>query len=354
MRAVVAAVLWGTQVAAAQAATYVYVSAAPEREIHVYRLDLANADLSPVQVLPVGGTPGAMGVSPDRRTLMTSIRSTSQLLSCGIDPVTGRLTESSRAMLGEGRNASFVACDPTGMWVVAASYSGGTVTVHRMDAGQIRVPAVQEFSTARTAHCVTFSRDGKRVFVPHVTPNHIRQFEFNPQSGQLTEAGVAPGGTEKAGPRHLALHPGLDMAYSSDEQGSSITAYELSAEGLKPVQTLSTLPEGYRGSNTTAEIKVHPRGRFVWVSNRGHDSLAGFEVDPQTGRLAPIGHTPIEKTPRSFAIDPSGEVIISGGEGSGRLAIDRVTIESGNLERVRTVPVGASVTWVQIVSGSDD
>jgi 6-phosphogluconolactonase len=165
----------------------------------------------------------------------------------------------------------------------------------------------------------------------------------------LADAGKAPGGKEKAGPRHLAFHPTKDLAFTSDEQGSSVTAYSFdAAAGLKPLQTLSTLPAGYTERNTTAEVKVHPSGKFVWVSNRGHDSLAGFAID-DAGKLTALGQTPTEKTPRSFEIDPSGQFAFGAGEGSGKLAVFRINTETGELKRLHTVDVGQSLTWVMAV-----
>jgi len=132
------------------------------------------------------------------------------------------------------------------------------------------------------------------------------------ESGTLKEAGKAAGGKAigqkpKAGPRRLAFHPKLKMAFSSDELGNSITAYRFDPEtGLTPIETLTTLPNDFKGPNTTAEVKVHPAGKFAWVSNRRHDSLADFAIDPTTGKLTPLGPTATEKTPRSFAIEPAG------------------------------------------------
>jgi 6-phosphogluconolactonase len=165
----------------------------------------------------------------------------------------------------------------------------------------------------------------------------------------LADAGKAPGGAEKAGPRHLAFHPTLNVAFTSNEQGSSITAYRYDpAAGLTPLQTLSTLPADFQGQNTTADVKVHPSGKFVWVSNRGHDSLACFAIDSRGG-LTPRGQTPTEKTPRSFEIEPSGRFAFGAGEGSGKLAAFQIDQESGALSRVHTYDVGRSLTWVMAV-----
>jgi len=238
----------------------------------------------------------------------------------------------------------------TGRWLLSASYAAGKVVVHRLNEdGAIQTPAVQTIATAPTAHCIALDRENRFVFVPHVTPNAVFQFQWDATKGTLSEAGKAPGGKEKAGPRHLAFHPKLDLAFTSDEQGSSITAYRYDpAAGLKPVQTLSTLPADFSGQNTTAEVKVHPSGKFVWVSNRGHDSLAGFAID-STGQLSPVGHTPTEKAPRSFEIDPTGRYAFGAGEGSGKLAVFQIDQSNGRLSRLHTYDVGQSLTWVLAV-----
>src|SRR5439155_14413652 len=107
--------------------------------------------------------------------------------------------------------------------------------------------------------------------------------------------------------------------------------------------TLSTLPAGFTAANSTAEVKVHPNGKFVWVSNRGHDSLAGFAID-EAGKLTALGQTPTEKTPRSFDVSPDGRYVFGAGEGSGKLAVFQVDVGTGKLTRQDTYDVGKSLT----------
>lgn len=336
------------------AATFVYVSLAPEQKIQLYRFDAAEGKLTPVEAIGVDGSPGSLGVDPQKKLLFASLRTNSKLASFRVDGATGKLKQISEVDLPKGENAAFVATDRSGRWLLSASYAAGKVVVHEIQSdGTIKSPAVQTVETAKTAHCIATSREGDFVFVPHVAPNAVYQFKLDAATGQLKEAGQAPGGAEKAGPRHLAFHPKLNLAFSSDESGSSITAYRFDpAKGLKPEQTLSTLPSDFKGQNSAAEVKVHPSGKFVWVSNRGHDSLAGFSID-DTGKLASIGQTPTEKTPRSFDIDPSGKFVLSAGEGSGKLAVYRVDLESGKLARLHTYDVGQSLTWVMAVKLAD-
>jgi 6-phosphogluconolactonase len=328
--------------------TFVYVSLAPEQKVQVYRLDAKDGSLTAVEAVAVEGTPGALAVDPKREYLFASLRSTSSLASFRIDAKTGKLTPVSTAALPKGENAAFVGTDRGGKYLLSASYAAGKVVVHRLKEGVIETPAVQTLATEKTAHCTASDRGGKFVFVPHVAPNAVFQFRLDGE-GKLQEAGKAKGGTEKAGPRHLAFHPSQNLAFTSDEVGNSITAYKFDpTSGLEPVQTLTTLPADFKGSNTTAEVKVHPNGRFVWVSNRGHESLAGFAIGT-TGALTALGQTPTEKTPRSFDLDPEGKYLFSAGEGSGKLAVFQVDTATGGLTRRHTYDIGKSLTWVLAV-----
>jgi 6-phosphogluconolactonase len=351
MRFVLTVALFLGAVMSLRADTFVYVSMAPEQKIQVFRLDPKDGKLTAVEALAVEGAPGALGVDPKQQFLFASLRTNSTLASFRIDPATGKLKALSTVALPKGENAAFVGTDRTGRWLLSASYAAGKIVVHRIkDDGTIESPAVQTVETAKTAHSTFTDRDNTFVFVPHVTPNAVYQFRLDAKTGQLTEAGKAPGGTEKAGPRHLAFHPTRALAFTSDEQGSSITAYRFEADaGLKPVQTLSTLPADFKGTNTTAEVKVHPGGKFVWVSNRGHDSLAGFAIDADAGKLTALGQTPTEKTPRSFDIDPDGHFLLAAGEGTGKLAVYRVDLDTGKLTPLHTYNVGKSLTWVLAV-----
>jgi 6-phosphogluconolactonase len=332
-----------------RADTYLYVSMAPEQKIQVYRLDTREGQLTAVDALTVEGAPGSLCVDPKRKYVFASMRSTSSLASYRIDPDSGKLTHLSTAALPKGENAAFVATDRTGKWLLSASYNAGKLVVHRIDNGKIETPPVQTVETAKTAHCIAVDRDNHFVFVPHVAPNAVYQFRLDASTGKLTEAGKAAGGEAKAGPRHLAFHPRQELAFTSDESGNRITAYHHDREtGLKPVQTLSTLPDDFKGTNSTAEVKVHPSGKFVWVSNRGHDSLAGFRIDGK-GKLSALGQTPTEKTPRSFELDPDGRFLFGAGEGSGKLAVFRVDQDTGGLTHLHTYDVGKSLTWVLAV-----
>ena len=115
------------------------------------------------------------------------------------------------------------------------------------------------------------------------------------------------------------------------------------------MQTVSTLPSGFSERNACAEIKIHPTGKFLYVSNRGHDSIARFQVDERSGELTALGQTPTEKTPRSFDLDPSGKFLYVCGEATNRIAAYRIDQQTGGLAQIATVPVGKTPWWIAIV-----
>src|SRR5262249_54581768 len=143
----------------------------------IYRLDLAQGQLTAIETLAVEGNPGALAVDPQQKFLYASHRTTSTLASYSIDSATGKLKRLSTAALPEGENAAYVRAHRTGRWLLSASYAAGKVVVHRLtDDGRIESPAVQTIETAKTAHYVGIDRQNHFVFVPHVAPNAVYQF----------------------------------------------------------------------------------------------------------------------------------------------------------------------------------
>ncbi len=142
---------------------------------------------------------------------------------------------------------------------------------------------------------------------------------------------LAPG----SGPRHFAFHPAGHFAYVINEIHCTVTALDYDAERgvLKELQTVSTLPEKLQEGYSTAEVQVHPSGKFLYGSNRGHDSIAAFAIDPKNGRLRAIGHQSTEgKTPRNFGIDPTGTYLIAANQDSNTLVVFRIDPETGALK----------------------
>jgi 6-phosphogluconolactonase len=251
-----------------------------------------------------------------------------------------------------GADPAYLATDHSGRFLLTAYYQAGKVTVHAVGKeGTLSDAALQTVTTAEKAHAVVPDASNRFVFVPHTGPNAIFQFTFDPDTGKLTATTPArletPAGT---GPRHLVFHPSKAVAYADNEQGGSVTAYALDTKAgmLSPLQTISTLPQDFRAANACPEIKIHSSGKFLYASNRGHDSIAYFTLDDD-GRLRALGQTPTEKTPRSFDLDPAGSFLFAAGEGSGKVASYRIDAKTGELNRLETYEVGKAPWWVMVV-----
>ena len=340
--------------AATRADTFLYISVAADNRLAVYRLDAQTGKLTHKSDCQVAdGQPGALIADPQKQFLFAAIRSTGKLASFRIDSASGKLTHLSTVTVGP--DPAHIATDRTGRYLLTAYYVDAKVTVHAISKdGKLSEKPIQSIATADKARAVVPDPSSRFVFVPHTGPDMIFQFTFNANTGRLSPNSPAkiqaPKGT---GPRHLAFHPSKPIAYVDNEQGSSVTAYAFDDKKgtLKAIQTVTTLPADFKGTNACAEIKVHPSGRFVYVSNRGHDSIAVFALDDD-GKLSPIGHAPTQKTPRSFDIAPSGKYLFVAGESSGKLACYRIDPKKGELTQFATHDLGKMPWWVMAVGVS--
>jgi 6-phosphogluconolactonase len=274
------------------------------------------------------------------------------MASLRIDPSTGSLTLLGTVPLES--DPCYISVDCTGRYLLSSYYGAGHVGVHAIGAdGRVQPEPVEWLATAPKAHSIHVARGNRFTFVPHVgESNRILQFAFDAETGCLTPNDppmvVPPAGT---GPRHYCYHPSLNTVYFDNEQASSVTTYRLdpAAGTLEAIQTLSTLPPGYDGPNTCAQIHITPSGRYLYAANRGHDSLACFAVDPATGRLTSLGQQLTEPVPRTFGIDPQGRYLYAAGQGSGRLAAYRIDGQTGALRPLGTYALGERPMWVLIL-----
>lgn len=337
--------------AVAGSKTWAYVSIADEHRIAVYAQDAETGLLEYLSDVKLTGTPGSQCTDPGKEYLYAAIRSTESIAVLKIDRETGGLShvETVPAAL----NQTYLATDKSGKYLLGASYSGGKIAVYRITAeGKVIGEPLQVIPTAINAHSILLDATNRFAFVPHTGPNAIFQFQFDSESGRLTPQSPPKVTTPPhTGPRHLKFHPRLRMAYVANEQGSSASVYRLNDAGsLEHLQTLSTLPAGFEGENTCAEVKIHPNGKWTYVSNRGHDSLACYSIDETTGNLSHFGNVPTEKTPRSFDISTDGRYLTAAGQDNGKIAVYTISPESGELTRVQTVEVGGNLAWISLLS----
>src|SRR5436190_353179 len=215
---------------------------------------------------------------------------------------------------------------------------GEGIAVHRIDAATGAWTQLQLVKTADNPSWLTLDRRQRFLYAAHGDGEVVTAFRVDEATGQLGALGTpaAPPAVSRpgAGPRHAAYHPAKPYAYVLNELDSTITTYRFDGErgALTPLQVITTLPSSFTGNNTTSEIVVAASGRFVYASNRGHDSLAIFAVDASSGTLSPVGWEPTQgKTPRFFAIEPSGTVLYAANMDSDTIVAFRVDAGSGKL-----------------------
>ncbi|MSP02985.1 MAG: lactonase family protein [Acetobacteraceae bacterium] len=336
---------------------FLYAAVQDENKIATFAVDPFTGALAPRAEVPAQGGPSVMAISQDQRTLYAGYRGVPAISGFQIDPVSGGLTL--RGTVALPHAPTFLALDRTGKYLLSAYYQGGSAAVHPLAAdGTVGAQAIDWLATANGAHAIATDRSNRFAFVPHIArlndnvlepprdnpgPNMILQFRFDAQTGHLTENvpfRIEP--AERLGPRHYCFHPTLDVVYFSNEQGSGVTGYRLdpTAGLLSALQTISSLPDGYAERNTCSQIHITPSGRFLYVGNRGHNSIAGFSADPATGLLTPAGRVATEAVPSAFCLDPTGQFVFAAGTASGRLASYRINSETGGLTPLATYPVG--------------
>jgi 6-phosphogluconolactonase len=345
----------GKEAAAGKLLVYVgtYTNSRKSKGIYRLELDLASGKLTSPVLAAETTDPSFLAIHPGRRFLYAVGESGSfrgkksgVVSAFAIDPKTGDLTLLNN-QASEGAGPCHLVVDGAGKHVLAANYGGGSACVVPIeDDGRLgkATAFVQHKGSSVNpdrqkephAHSINLDPANRFAFVADLGLDKVLVYRFDKASGTLTPndppaAALAPG----AGPRHFAFHPTGRHAYVINELDSTVTAFDYDAQRgvLKPVQTVTALPKGFKGKSWTAEVVVHPSGKFVYGSNRGHDSIAVFSVDAKTGQLTPAGHQSDRiKTPRNFAIDPTGAWLLVANQASDSVIVFRIDPDTGRLE----------------------
>jgi 6-phosphogluconolactonase len=268
-----------------------------------------------------------------------------------IDRKTGMLKTLNTVETGGG-GACHLVVDQTGKMLIVANYGSGSVASFPIGAdgrlGELKSlmqhtgsSVDQRRQRGPHAHGVYLSPDNRFVFVPDLGLDQIRIYRIDPATAQLTPnepafAAVKPG----SGPRHFAFHPNGKFAYSLHEMGSMVTvfSYNAAAGTLTELQTVSTLPADFKGEDNSAEIEVDAKGRFLYASNRGHDSITEFAIDPRKGTLQMTGNTPTQgNIPRNFKLDPTGRFLFAANQRSNNIVVFHVDPKSGKMTPAQQV-----------------
>ncbi len=315
----------------------------------IYRtaLDLDTGDLAEPVLAARAKNPSFVELHPNGRFLyaVSEGGGTGQVSAFAIDQETGDLTLLNQQPSG-GAGPCHVNVDHAGRNVVVANYGSGSASVIpiRSD-GSLGEPTgfVQHKGSGPNerrqkgphAHSVNLSPDDRFVFVADLGIDKIMIYRLDRETGELVAndpafAELAPG----AGPRHFAFHPDGRQAYAINELHCTITAFDYDSDkgALTETQTVPTLPKDFTGSNTCAEVRVYPTGRFLYGSNRGHDSIAVYRIDPADGKLTFVEHeTAGIRTPRNFNIDPTGAFCLVANQDGDSVVVFRIDSESGAL-----------------------
>lgn len=333
---------------------YVGCYTTPDRKgrgegITVYGIDPDSGVWARVQLLADVPNPSFLAVDRDQRVLYCvhggdTYRAASAFT---IEPGTGRLHFLNTQDCG-GTNPVHLDIHPSGRFVVVASYTGGVVAALPINADGTLAPLCDMVTHHRDPdladaaergiphpHHIPFDPAGRFLVVPDKGLDRTFVYRFDAEGGAFLPGdpptiAAQPG----AGPRHAVFHPHLPYAYVINELDSTITHFGYDAERgrFDPQQTVSTLPPGFSGKSTTAEIAIAPSGMFLYGSNRGHESIAIFAIDPSTGALTARGWEPSGgKTPRFFALDPSGQRLYAANQDSDTVVAFRVDQSTGML-----------------------
>jgi 6-phosphogluconolactonase len=320
--------------------------------IYVYRYDSGSAKVTSLGLAAQTINPSFLAVHPNRHFLYAvnelgdyKGQKSGGVSAFAIDNATGKLTLLNEVASG-GADPCYISVDKTGKFVLVANYTGGNVSVFPIlkdgslgeasafvqHTGHGTNPKRQE---APHAHSIDLSPDNRFAIVDDLGLDETLVYKFDSSKGSVTlndpPFAKADAG---AGPRHFALAPNGKFAYVIHEMGSTVSVfdYDAAAGVLHQVQTISTIPKDFTRLNEDAEIEVHPSGKFLYASNRGHDSIAVFAIDPNKGTLSLIEYVPTKgQSPRHFQIDPTGSLLFAENEKSDNIVIFRIDARTGRL-----------------------
>jgi 6-phosphogluconolactonase len=336
--------------------TYTFPGTAPggthqsqAKGIYVFRMNPRDGGLRLLQVVEIPN-PSYLALDPPLRHLYSVNEMTDGGVSAYvINQANGLLTPLNTLVPTNGQGTTHLSVQPSGQYLFAASYTSGTFQVFRILAdGSIGAmtdnfqsigngtgpnPARQE---GPHAHQILADLDGNHVFGVDLGADKVNVWNLDSGTGKLIAntvplAPIASG----SGPRHMAFHPDRQHAYVLSELASSVTVFDYDPVRAAFVwqQTISTLPPDFSGTNTTAEIRIHPNGRFLYNTNRGHNSVTIFEIEPETGELEVIGWESTRgEWPRGMNLDPTGSFLYAANQNTDNIAVFRIDADSGKLQ----------------------
>ena len=332
--------------------------------LSVFRLDSDSGAMTLVQQVP-SANPSFVALDPTRNFLYVvneisdyEGQETGSAEAYAINPLSGKMTLLNRQSV-KGAIPAHLTVDPTGQYLIVANYVGANFVSLPIEAGGRLGPVNSEITdtgrgpneqrqTSPHPHAVAFDPAGRFVATADLGIDQVQIFRLTKgRLARVSRAFTSPG----AGPRHVTFHPNGHILFVVNELNATVTAFAydpVDGQIGTELQTIATEPPDYRGCQSAAEIAVHPTGRFLYASNRGHNSIVGYRIDPADGLLSVIGHaTEGVAFPRSFAIDPSGARLYVANQTADTIVQFRIDPSTGELKP--TGQVTASITPVAIV-----
>ena len=345
---------WASSASAAGYIMYVGTYSGPlSKGIYAWRFDPDTGKLTNLGLAATTLSPSFLAAHPNGRFLYAvneishfqKMWHSGSVSSFRIDPATGKLTLLNAVQsLGDG--PCHLALDRKGQSLLVANYNNGSVSAFQVGANGMLAQSESFFQHRGSsldperqkgphAHCILLSPDDRFALIADLGLDQVLSYRLDAAHAKITEndppfTKVAPG----SGPRHLAFHPNGKWVYLINEMKSTIItfAYDSANGSLRELQTVSTLPKDFSGHNDTAEIAVHPSGKFVYGSNRGHDSIAVFAVDPKAGTLKPVEFVSTKgQVPRNFVIDPSSKYLLAANQLSNNIVEFKIDLATGRL-----------------------
>jgi 6-phosphogluconolactonase len=337
--------------------------------IYVSRFDPATGKLTTPVLAAETASPSFLAVHPNHRFLYAvneisefEGQKSGSISAFSVNPESGVLT-ALNTVTSKGSGPCHLVVDTKGKYVFAANYSGGSVIGYAIAAdgklgestafSQHAGSSVHQRQQGPHAHEVVFSPDSRFLFVPDLGLDKLMIYRFDAGKGSLTPndppAFVFDGGT---GPRHLAFHPKGNFAYTINELSNTVNAlaYDADKGTFHSIQSLTTLPKDFSGNSSTAEVSIHPNGKFLYGSNRGNDTIAVFSIDPGKGLLTLVEHVSAQgKSPRHLTIDPTGAFLLAANQNTGNVVVYRIDPKEGRLThtgQVLDVPVAVCIAFL--------
>ncbi|HKU45194.1 MAG TPA: lactonase family protein [Polyangiales bacterium] len=331
--------------------------------IYVFRMEPRDGNLSLAQVVPASN-PSYLALDASlTRLYCVNEDDTGQVSAFSIDAARGTL-QLLNLVASNGIAPTHLSVHPSGRYVLAANYGSGSCPVFPIRADGSLGPMTDLFQSAGNgtgpnpnrqdgphAHHILTDPAAQHVFAVDLGADKINVLQLALDSGTLTPnqvpfAPLASG----SGPRHLAFHMSEPRAYVLNELASSVTVFEYDAErgAMTWLQTISALPARFSGDNTAGEIRIHPDGRFLYTTNRGHDSIASFAIDPSSGRLDSLGWQATDgEWPRGMNIDPTGSFLYAANQNTNSIAVFRIQRSNGRLQQTGliTTPTPSDVAF---------